>query len=60
MWITFMLVSAAVTALLGYRGVKLGTRFGVALGAFEIIVFVVLSIWMIVKAGTMTRRYAAR
>jgi uncharacterized membrane protein len=52
MWITFMLVSAAVTALLGYRGVKLGTRFGVALGAFEIIVFVALSIWMIVKAGS--------
>src|SRR5580692_8084355 len=51
MWITFMLVAAALTALLGYRGVKLGTRFGVVLGAFEIVVFVVLSIWMIVKAG---------
>src|SRR5580692_7838228 len=51
MWITFMLVAAALTALLGYRGVKLGTRFGVILGAFEIVVFVVLSIWMIVKAG---------
>ena len=52
MWITFMLVSAALTALLGYRGVKLGTRFGVVLGAFEIVVFVALSIWMIVKAGS--------
>ncbi len=51
MWITFMLVSAALTALLGYRGVKLGTRFGVLLGAFEILVFVALSIAMIVKAG---------
>lgn len=52
MWITFMLVSAALTALLGYRGVRLGTWFGVVLGAFEIAVFVALSIWMIVKAGS--------
>jgi amino acid transporter len=51
MWIVFLLASAALTALLGYRGVKLGTGFGVALGAFEIVVFVALSIWMIVKAA---------
>src|SRR6202167_5523030 len=39
MWILFMLLSATLTALLGYRGVKLGTRVGIALGAFEMAVF---------------------
>jgi amino acid transporter len=51
MWILFMLLSAALTALLGYRGVKLGTRVGIALGAFEMTVFLLLSIWLIVKAA---------
>jgi amino acid transporter len=51
MWITFMLASAVLTAALGYRGVRLGTRFNIALGAFEIVVFLALSIWMIAKAS---------
>ncbi len=51
MWLLFMLVSAALTALLGYRGVKLGTRFGIALGAFEILVFVLLSFWLLTHAA---------
>ncbi|HXW43523.1 MAG TPA: APC family permease [Streptosporangiaceae bacterium] len=51
MWLLFMLLSAALTALLGYRGVKLGTRFGIALGAFEILVFVLLSFWLLAHAA---------
>jgi amino acid transporter len=51
MWLVFMLLSAALTALLGYRGVKFSTKIGVALGAFEIAVFVLLSIWMLVHAA---------
>jgi len=51
MWLVFMLIPAALTALLGYYGVKLGTWFGVALGAFEIIVFVLLSVWMLANAA---------
>jgi amino acid transporter len=65
MWLVFMLVPAALTALLGYYGVKLGTRFGVALGAFEILVFVLLSVWMLANAapggftlGVFTLKYA--
>ena len=51
MWLVFMLLSAALTALLGYRGVKFSTKIGVALGAFEIAVFVQLSIWMLAHAA---------
>jgi amino acid transporter len=51
MWLVFMLLSAALTAVLGYRGVKIGTRFGIALGAFEILVFVLLSFWLLAHAA---------
>lgn len=50
-WIGFMLFAAALTALLGYRGVKLSTWFGVILGSFEMLVFVALSIWLIIHAS---------
>jgi amino acid transporter len=50
-WIAFLLLSAVLTALLGYRGVKLSTGFGVVLGAFEIVVFIALSIWRIAHAA---------
>ena len=51
MWLVFMLVPAVLTAVLGYFGVKLGTRFGIALGAFEIAVFVALSVWLFAHAA---------
>lgn len=51
MWITFTLVPAALTALLGYRGIKFSARFGIGLGAFEIVVFVLLSFWLIASAS---------
>lgn len=65
MWLIFMLVPAALTALGGYFGVKLGTRAGVVLGAIEIVVFVALAIWMFAHAvaggltvDTFTLKYA--
>jgi amino acid transporter len=50
-WIGFMLLSMVLTALIGYRGVRLSTWFGVVLGAFEMLVFIALSIWLIVHAA---------
>ncbi len=49
-WIWTLLVSVLVF-LLGYRGIKASTRIGILLGAFEILVFVALSITLIVQAG---------
>jgi amino acid transporter len=50
-WIWTLLVSLLVF-LLGYRGIKASTGIGMLLGAFEIIVFVALSITLIVQAGS--------
>ncbi len=50
-WICFMLLAMVLTALIGYRGVKLSTWFGVILGAFEMVVFIALSIWLIAHAA---------
>ena len=50
-WIWTLLVSFIVF-LLGYRGIKASTGVGVLLGAFEILVFVALSITLIVQAGS--------
>lgn len=50
-WIGFMLTAMILTALIGYRGVKLSTWFGVILGAFEMLVFIALSIWLIAHAA---------
>jgi amino acid transporter len=49
-WIWTILVSLLVF-LLGYRGIRASTGVGMLLGAFEILVFVVLSITLIVQAG---------
>jgi amino acid transporter len=50
-WIAFMLLAMVLTALIGYRGVKMSTWFGVILGAFEMLVFIALSIWLIAHAA---------
>src|SRR3954470_19460789 len=49
-WIWTVLVCLLVFAL-GYRGITASTRAGVLLGAFEILVFVALSLTLIVQAG---------
>jgi amino acid transporter len=50
-WVGFMLLAMSLTALIGYRGVRLSTWFGVILGAFEMVVFIALSIWLIAHAA---------
>jgi amino acid transporter len=49
-WIWTVLVCLLIFAL-GYRGIAASTRVGVALGAFEILVFVGISLTLIVQAG---------
>src|SRR5436190_10575413 len=49
-WIWTVLVCLLVFAL-GYRGITASTRAGIALGAFEILIFVAISLTLIVKAG---------
>jgi amino acid transporter len=49
-WIWTVLVSLLVFYA-GYRGIKASTRTGIVLGAFEILVFVALSLTLIVQAG---------
>ena len=49
-WIWTVLVCLLIFAL-GYRGITASTRVGVLLGAFEILVFVGISLTLIVQAG---------
>jgi amino acid transporter len=51
-WVVFMIVSALIVAGLNYRGITVSARTGAVLGAFEIVVFVLLAIWLVVKAGS--------
>jgi amino acid transporter len=51
-WIGFMIAGAAVIAGLNYRGIRVSARAGTILGVFEIGVFLVLAVWLIVKAGS--------
>src|ERR671930_2339701 len=50
-WWIWVLLSAAIVFFLTYRDVRLSTRAGVLLGAFEIAVFLALAIWMILSNG---------
>ena len=51
-WVIFMIVGAILVAALNYRGIQVSARAGTLLGLFEIVVFVALAIWLIVKAGS--------
>ena len=50
-WWVWVLVGVAVVYWLGYRGVKVSTKTGTWLGVFEIVVFGLLALWLIVDAG---------
>lgn len=51
LWWIWTLLVAFLVFLLGYRGIKASTGAGILLGAFEILVFVALSLTLIVQAG---------
>jgi amino acid transporter len=50
-WYTWSIIFAVIVFLLTYFGIKISADVGVILGAIEISVFVILSIWLIVTAG---------
>jgi amino acid transporter len=50
-WWIWSVLCALIVAAVGYRGVKVSARVGVALGVIEIAVFAVLALWLIAKAG---------
>ena len=51
MWWVWYLVGAVIVYLLNIFGIRVGARTGSILGLLEFAVFVVLSLWLIVKAG---------
>lgn len=51
LWWPWSLAGAAVIAVAGYFGVRASARFGTVLGVFEVLVFLVFAVWLIVKAG---------
>jgi amino acid transporter len=48
-WWLWVLLAAAIVFFLAYRDVRLSTNAGIALGIFEIGVFLALAIWMILS-----------
>lgn len=51
-WIVWALVFAAIAFALTFFGIKISADVGIVLGALEIGIFGVLSIWLIVTAGS--------
>jgi amino acid transporter len=51
LWAPLVLVAAVIVWALTYRGIRLSTEAGVALGMFEIAVFVVVAVILIALAG---------
>lgn len=51
-WIVYALIFAAIAFLLTFFGIKISADVGVVLGAIEISVFAILSIFLIVSAGS--------
>jgi amino acid transporter len=51
LWWIWTLLVCLVVFYLGYRGIRASTGAGMVLGAFEILVFVALSLTLIVQAG---------
>ncbi|MGA3353035.1 MAG: APC family permease [Acidimicrobiales bacterium] len=50
-WWIWVLASSLIVLALGYFGVRVSTRAGTIMGAFEIVVFGLIAIWLIAKAG---------
>lgn len=50
-WVLGATACLTMAGAMNWYGVKFGTRIGIVLGSLEIVVLIVLSAWMIVKAG---------
>lgn len=51
-WWIWVVATALIVLALGYFGVRVSTRAGTIMGAFEIVVFGLLAIFLIVNAGS--------
>jgi len=51
LWAPFAVVAGLIVWFLTYRGIRLSTGTGVALGVFEIVVFLALAVTLVVAAG---------
>jgi amino acid transporter len=51
-WVIWTVLVCLIVFALGYRGITGSTRAGMLLGAFEIVVFVLISLTLIAKAGS--------
>src|ERR1700716_2596643 len=51
-WAPFAVVAGLIVWGLTYRGIRLSTRTGVALGVFEIVVFLALALTLVIAAGS--------
>jgi len=51
-WWIWVLIGLVVVFFLGYRGVKVSTKTGTWIGVFEILVFGLLALWLIIDAGS--------
>jgi len=52
LWWPWALIGAVIIALAGYYGVRASAGLGTVLGVFEILVFMLLAVLMIIKAGS--------
>lgn len=52
LWWPWALVGALIVLAAGYRGISASAHLGTALGAFEVAVFVVLAVLLIIHAGS--------
>ncbi|MGH7692389.1 MAG: APC family permease [Candidatus Dormibacteria bacterium] len=52
LWWPFTILGALIVLAAGYYGIRTSARLGTVLGAFEILVFVILGIFFVVKAGS--------
>jgi amino acid transporter len=51
LWWMFTIAGAVIVLAAGYFGIRTSARMGTILGAFEIVVFVVLAVLLVIKAG---------
>jgi amino acid transporter len=52
LWWPWAVLGAVIIGLAGYYGMRASARLGTVLGAFEIVVFVILGVMFVIKAGS--------
>jgi amino acid transporter len=57
-WWIWVAIGSLIVFTLGYFGIRVSTRTGTALGAFEILVFLALGVTLIAKAGSANTIHA--